>query len=454
MKPGKAIFILELKRLVNRKNLSLLTFLLLLSLYMVQIGIDGYKNTVENKEAFRNFEELKVKQYVTYGQYGTYGFRILFIPSSTSIFFHNSSTISQLTSNVDSGERLNIYNSFKGPALFTEKSGGFKDFSGIMLLLGSLLMLYLGYESFIHKDYLRFMLGFIGYKKLFFSIILARLGICLSFFAVTAGLAFLLLKINNIQLDPNEMFHLAIFLTVLLVLMIFFLALGTIGGSFKSQFTGFVMILVSWFALVFLAPGIVSSITSRKAENIVSNYKLELDKLRVMMDVEKRLDKKVKDIPLGQDKNLLLHRLVNEYWNTEFLEIINFEKNLENQMTKNIRLFQQLSFFFPSTFYLSTNDEISSKGFENFIRFFGHIQSLKTNFVKFYLDKRYPLPPSTAPVPPPTQGIQSFIKGNENLFYAQSGLPQGFFNGLLISLLYILGTFLLSFYRFKNSLKQ
>ena len=174
MKTFLTTYLVESKRLLKKKTFGLFLFFSFLSLYFVQIGLDNYTNIIENKEEFQDIELLKIKQYINYGQYGGYGFRVLFIPSPLSIYFVNSSTISQLTANVDSGERLNIYNSFKGRTLFADKGGGFKDFSGIMLLLGSMLVLYLGYESFIHRDYLRFMYGFVDYRRLFFSIVLSQ----------------------------------------------------------------------------------------------------------------------------------------------------------------------------------------------------------------------------------------------------------------------------------------
>jgi len=443
----KTIYILELKRLLNKKTIGLFLIFSLLSLYFIQIGINNYKNVIENKETFQNFERLKLKQYNNYNQYGTYGFRILFIPSPLSIYFVNSSTISELTSNVDSGERLNIYNSFKGRTLFAEKSGGFKDFSGIMLLLGSLLVLYLGYEAFIHKDYLRFISGFVDYKIFFFSIVLSRVLNLILFFLFNAGISWVLLKINGIEFLSSEYIHLSIYIGILVLMMVFFLALGTIAGSFKSSFVGFVMVIISWFVLVFLIPGIVNTVTAEKSDNIVSNYNLELQKLKSIMDFEKLALKKV---GITTENNIeSVRKLIEKYWNDEFKQIQAFEKRLENEMEKNIRLFQNLSLIFPSTFYLSTSNEISSKGYENFILFFDYIQTLKEKFVRFYIDHRYY---SDAPVDKPTV-VESFIKGDENLFYAKSLLPKSFFKGVILILFYVIGLLTISYFRLKKSLQ-
>ncbi|MCP4218344.1 MAG: hypothetical protein GY765_27150, partial [bacterium] len=270
MKTFIAIFRLESRQLMKKKIIGPYLFQLLLSLYFVQMGLNNYNSIIENKEKFQDFERLKVQQYFTYGQFGTYGFRVLFEPSPLSVFFINSTPISELTANVDSGERLKIYNSFKGKALFMEKSGGFKDFSGVMLLLGSLLLLYIGYESLMHKDYLRIMTGVFKPGKLFMSIVVSRVFVIILFFFLQVVAALALLHINGIRLGKSEYLFMAVYLGVQVGVAIFFFSLGTVAGTFKSRFAGFIMLLTVWFALVFLLPGVVNTITYKKAESITS----------------------------------------------------------------------------------------------------------------------------------------------------------------------------------------
>lgn len=447
MKTFTATYLLESKRLLKKKIIALFLFFSLLSLYFVQIGLNNYINIIENKEEFQDIERLKVKQYINYSQYGGYGFRVLFIPSPLSIYFVNSSTISELTSNVDSGERLNIYNSFKGRTLFADKKGGFKDFSGIMLLLGSLLVLYLGYESFIHRDYLRFMYGFVDYKRLFFSIVLSRGFILVFLFLFNVGISLIILEINGIQFLEGEYAHFFIYLVTLVLVLVFFFALGTIAGSFKSGFAGFVMVIISWFVLVFLFPGIVNTITSRQADNIVSNYKLELQKLKSLMDFERH---SFEELGITTKDNIdAVRKSVEDFLEKGFPKIHAFEERLRDEMEENIRYFEFLSSLFPSTFYLSASNEISSKGYENFILFFDYIRVLKKKFVRFYLDHRFY---SDGPVDAQTT-VESFIKANENLFYAKSRIPSGFVRGVLLILVYIVGLFIVSYFRLKQSLR-
>jgi ABC-type transport system involved in multi-copper enzyme maturation permease subunit len=234
----------------------------------------------------------------------------------------------------------------------------------------------------------------------------------------------------------------AIYLVILMLMLVFFFTLGTIAGSFKSRFVGFVILVVSWFVLVFLVPGIVSAVTSRRADNMTSNYQLELEKLKILMDFEKR---SYEETGVTTEENIeSVREDIERYMENQFKKVQAFEKKLEAEIERNIHHFQTLSSLFPSTFYLSTSDEISSKGYESFIDFFSYILELKEKFIRYYINKRYYSNYSK---------VESFIKDDQNLFYAKSRLPRGFFRGLLLNLVFIVGLLIISYGRFKRSLR-
>lgn len=440
----KGIFLLEVKRLFDKKTVGLFLLISLLSIYFVQVGIDQYKEIIENSKKFRDLERIKVQQYINYSQYGAYGIRIFFIPSPLSIYFINSSVISELTSNVDSGEKLNIYNSFKGKTLFAGRSGGFKDFSGIILLFGSLFVLYLGYDSLIYKGYLRFLLDFISPLVLFFSILLTRIFIYTLFFSLNVGISLILLEINDLTFSRQDLIQLIVYMAVTTLMLMFFYVLGTLGGSFRSKFAGFVSMISVWFLFVFLVPGVINMVTAWQAEDIESNYFLELEKLKTLM----RFEERARDgAPLSKDwqKSVSsVRKMAESYWENEFSKIQAMEIGLASKVERNIRFFQKLSCLFPSTFYLSTSNEIGSKGYESFIRFFDYALNLKERFVKYYAFKRFYAISSR---------VESFVKGDENIFYARSRLPLFLHVGFLLMVGYIVVLCLMSYRRFKRSIK-
>lgn len=451
MKTFKAISRIEFKLLARGKHIVFFLCLLILSLYFVQYGINSHKTVTANKTKFQFYEQEKIKKYQHYGQYGTYGMWILFDPSPLSIFFINSSTISELTADVDAGERLKLYNSFKGRTLFNEKAGGFNDFSGIMLLLGSLFALYLGYDTFIHKDYLRFAAVFSKPKKLFYSIFITRLTGVILFPVIIMGLSIILVKINGIHLTSHEYTRLSVFLLIQVLVLVFFFTLGTLASSFKSRLYGFTILVITWFSLVFLLPLVINSITYRKSVNIEAEYHLERLKFEMLMGVEKRIISKT---GLPNEKNaVLIGKQVLEYLGNEFKQLQVFEKQLENEMRKNIRIYQSLSILFPPTFYLSSGNEIGSKGYENFIDFYRYIQELKPRFVYFIMTKRYFTIPAQLAGEKKRIQVESFIKHDENVFEAGTRLPSLFIYGMLTTIIYIISLAVLSFLRFKKSLK-
>jgi hypothetical protein len=345
---------------------------------------------------------------------------------------------------VDSGERLKIYNSFKGKTLFTEKSGGFKDFSGIILLFGSLFVLYLGYESLVYKDYMRFLADSVGPSTLFASILLSRILLLTMGFAFNVGLSLSLLKINDITLSGEAYSHLAVYIGVMVLMLVFFFVLGSLGASFHSKFAGFAMIVSVWFVFVFLVPGTITMLTAQQVEDIESNYQLELDKLKTLMRFEERAREQA---PLSKDwqkRASAVRKVAESYWDNEFSQIQAMERSLARKVEKNIRFFQRLSSLFPSTLYLSISNEISSKGYENFRQFFNYVHALKEKFVRYYAFKRFYGSSSK---------IESFVKGNENVFCARSRLPCYFLMGIMLMAVYIAALGIVSYCRFKISLK-
>ena len=443
MKPFGYFFILELKRFLSRKNVILLLLFFILSLYLVNSGANRFASISESKEKFQKIEQLKVKQYINYNQYGKYGFRLLFIPSPLSILFDSSGVFSELTANIDSGEVLRIYNSCKGKTLYDRKTVGFKDFSGVILLLGSLFALYFGYESFRSKEYLKFLSSLLNYKAVFFSVFISRIVLIFLYFLFITGSALLVLKFNRISLSENEYFHLLLYLVVMFLMLFFFFLSGTIIGSFKSKASGMVAIISLWFVFVFFIPGIVESIVYKKADNIMSDFHLELEKLKTLMKFEKRAIDQEGRFKHSTRNSEQVRELVESYWNVEFKTIRAFEKKMENDMRENSSFLQELSLLFPSTFYLSSCREVSSHGYNDFIDFYVNAQKLKEHFVRFYLNKVFYSNFST---------VESFINKDENIFQGTSSLPLNFFTGVMINGLYLIILLFISYFRVKNIL--
>lgn len=443
MRNFPSFFILEMKRLSCRRNLIILSIFLLFTVYFVQDGIGDFMHITASKEQFKEIERMKVSQYDYYNQYGKFGFRLLFIPSPLCSLFVNSSPFQEVISHVDSGFELNIYNSFKGRSLFVEKAGGFKDLSGIILLFGSMLFLGLGYDSFIRKEYLRFISSFSSFRVIFWGILITRLLMVIFFSFLVVGAAFLVMLLNRLPLVAGDYGYMFAFFGVTVLLLDTFLLLGMAAATIKSRYAAIPTIIILWFGLVFMLPGAVAKITAKKADNITSGYKLEFEKLRTMLGFEKRAIEKEGKFIISKSKSRSEKELMEDYWQNEFRTIQQLENSMEAEMKWNIRFYQTLSLFSPSTFYTATGNEIGSRGYDSMIAFYKYVRELKDEFIRFYIDKTFS--PQTGPV-------ESFVRDEENVFYARSRLPRYFGFGLALNGLYIVILIMVCYFKFRRSL--
>lgn len=443
MKPFCAVLLLESRRIFARRNLVIILLFLLLSFYFVQNGIQQYKGIVANKTKFQQVENIKIQNYINYNQYGGYGFRLLFIPSALSLYFINSSLITELTANIDSADILKIYNSLKGATLFSEKSGGFKDFSGIFFLFGTLLALFFGFETFLHKDYLRFLSITVPTGKLFCSVMITRMTMLSLFVTLVLAGSLVLVRVNDLSFSRIEYRFWLIHLLIMVFLQLFFYAAGAIAGTLKSRFAGFLAVVIIWFTFIFLFPGAIWSVVAGEAENITPTTNLELEKLKTLMVFEKKALESMGPFSSEKAKTEKGRKLILNFLTNEYSKITGLEKKLEREMTSNIGTFYRLSVWFPTSFYLASANEISSKGYKSFIEFFDYIQDLKEQFVRFCIEKR---------ITDNYAKVESFVRKDENIFYAQNMYPDYFLAGLVLMVVYPILLLFFAYHSFRRSL--
>jgi hypothetical protein len=426
-------------------------------LYLTNTGINQYQDILTNQKEFQDIERLKARQWNNYDQYGGYGIYIYFIPSPLSIFFHNTNLFTELIAHVDVGERSNIYNSFKGKNIFSQKPGGFWDFAGVVLLFGSFMALYYGYDSIRDKEYLKFLSSLLGQRRVFGFILASRI-ILLSMFVFIATIcAVFLIWIHGIKLSITELIFLLIFFLFMLLMTVFFFSLGTICGSAKSGRLGRFLIVVIWIGMVYFIPAAINKIVESSADKITSNYISELEKVRTLMKFEnevkekvvklrKKLEEKGKpNIYINEAVRKLMGELSENYLKNGFQDIQKLEIDLENDIRARFKFFQAISIIFPSSFYLSINNEISSRGDENIIRFHQKARKIKNGFMRFYVEKKYSkLGPSVK--------VESFVKEDENIYTGESRGPWNSWLGFFVTLLWIGCLFKWSNHRYQKSI--
>jgi ABC-type Na+ transport system ATPase subunit NatA len=189
--------------------------------------------------------------------------------------------------------------------------------------------------------------------------------------------------------------------------------------------------------------------------------KITQRELDILEEIE---DQREKNLPIEELRKLtvrILRRLyetlpsqikagmARRYLEEEYLEIQNIEKDLLKQMRSDVNFFQGLFSIFPTTFYLSTGNEISSRGYANIIRFYEEAIGTKKDFMTFYVGHRYGDNPDR---------IVNFIEEREkgekeaNIFKATCQLPGKFGLGMGFTLLWIFAALFFSYLSYKKAL--
>ncbi|UCH94348.1 MAG: hypothetical protein JSV88_29330 [Candidatus Aminicenantes bacterium] len=435
----REISVFECKRLSIRRNIIILVVLFILLAFFCWDGIGDYKKIVANKKPFQKMEREKVSLHLHYTFYGVRGIRFLFIPSPLSVIFNDSAVFDGMISHVDSAEKLDISNSFKGKDLFSD-SGGFMDFAGIMFLISCFIALLYGWEGTRNPEYLKFISDISGCRKPGFFITLARLILLNLVFWILSGLALVWMLINGINAATT--FYLVYVLVITLVITSFVTA-GAIIGSFKSKVAQFITMPVLYFLLVLVIPWLIHrGVYMEAKEGIKSIYEFEYQTFKYIMDFEKRGYKAVNVWKSGDVAPDDIKSMIQSGQEVEYKRLREAELKRIEGIVKRIRVYQTLASFFPTTFYISTNKELSSKGFQNFIAFYRYSYDKKQDFIKFYIDRKFYRPL-------PKNGVEPFIKENEDLFYGKSQLPKSFYLGLILTVVYI-AVLLLILYRMQT----
>ncbi len=423
----------NLSRFLCKRNVIILLMFLLFVGYFGQDGTAKYKQALSNKDKFNDFEAQKVKQFVHYGQYGTYGFRLLLFPHYLSSLLSDGGIIdTDLHAFIDSGERLKLYRPMKGKYAFSV-ANEFMTFTGFILLFGSLFWAMYGLDSTKDKEFLKFLATIAGSdKKICTYMFVSRVILLVLFCLLLAVISIILFLINGITLaDPGQ---LIIYFLSLFLVLVFFLLIGMIAGTIESRFNSITVLVGLWIILVFLAPWGIRKGVSSKADAITPLYELEMEKLEYVMALERRAFKMAGKLEGSKRNTDIAHKISNSFLEGEFKKIMELEREMLEQMKASASLYQGLSIIFPTTFYLSTTYEISSRGFESLAAFYEHTVKLKQGFVRYYAEKNFFTNEKT---------IIPYIKGGQNIFYVKSSLPGNFGSGLLVNILWLVLLFIL-----------
>jgi len=442
LRPLTSIFNFQLKQAVNKRNMLVFLVIAVILQVFLQVGKANHNDILESKDTYQRHEKQKASRYLHYTQYGSFGIQLLIIPHVNCILYFDS-TCDNLLCNADSTYVFNTYTSVKGRRLFANRSR-FLNFSAMFLLFGVLACLVYGKDTIVRKDYLKFISNLTGSARAFWFTVTARLMILFLAALVLYGISVLpLLVFDGINLFSAS--YPSLFIIILVFL--FFFSIGCVVGFKKSQFTRILILGAVYFISVILLPWVMDLYAQISAKDLPPLIEYDFQNFNVLMQEEEKWDKKYGPPKSNEDSS--------DDEIKDFKEIMIkmkkiFRRNediLKSQTMAKIKTQKTISAFFPPLFYFSTCESSSGTGVDAYMDFHTYCQETKEGFVDFVIDKTFP--GKDQPLPK----VESFLKGDEDLFFSKPKLPYNFGLGVFLTPFYTALLLLLTFSILKKRLK-
>lgn len=420
---------LEVKRNINRWTAVCLAIFLILLIAINQVGIEKYNVDLKQSKEFIKLRLKLLAGFINYEQYGLSGIDRLLLGCPLISLFYNSSTLSDLKANVEISSRYKLYKPEMGINLFKRPTGGNLDFSWFFLIFGSLAVCLWSFFSFRNKEYMMFLNNFAGPGYIYSGIILGRVILIIIFIFILVLTAWLQFMVNGIQLTSGEISGLYHFLLVSTLMMSILMAINCCFGTIRNWKKGTLTAVIFWILFVFLWPEVLNLVFSLKAEvNKKSLEEYQIQKNDLLLRFEKEALKETgryKSIP---EKKEAERKSVEHYWNVVSRKIKKYDQEMIDKTGEISRDFHLCSIFNPVTFYKSVNNELGSKGYNSYYRFFNENLPIQRKFLRFVFDKRYYENYTK---------VEPFLPLENLVVKAEPSLPHFFAAGILLNLFYL-----------------
>ncbi|MCP4216307.1 MAG: hypothetical protein GY765_16785 [bacterium] len=423
-----ALLYLGWKKLLSRWNLIAWLFFLCATLYFGNRNCLEYKPVYEKIDKFKAIQGKYFSNTPNYEGYSRDGIRSMFIPSPTGIFFKNSVIPGDMTGRIDSVVTLQMYNNLKGKFVSPGRILYKMDFSGIIYLGIILLSIFTGFETLSNKEFLKFLGSIKNSGVMFYKLILSRF-LLFSFFVFLLFAAQLFLIIlHGIHLTGADLYGILGYFFTTLIMLSFFFLVGVLIATFSFKGMAAVLpMLVAWIILVLFIPGLLNTVVDKEIPDTLTDYQTELDKFSIVSQFEKQVLEKYGRFSKEQIEKF--RESTEYYFKVHFPKIRQKEEELSRQFSSAFGMYRWLSIITPTTFYLMTGNEISSKGYLNMTAYHNFKMEMQEKFVRFYIDRTMY-----------HHGVKmvQFRNGDGTVFYSSSHFPDTYWYGIILNLFYIL----------------
>jgi ABC-type transport system involved in multi-copper enzyme maturation permease subunit len=435
---------LEFKRFCRIWKLAVFFLVFIIFFFSLNRSSVAFKRELTKEKEFQKNEAATFEKLMNYEHYSDKGIKFLVVPSQASIFFANPYALNDLSSRVNSIASLEINKNVQGKNVFKGNSLLTLKFSDLVSYIGVFLALFMGAEAMGRKEYLKLLSSRMPGWKLLTYTILSRFIVLTAGFILVSACMLLVPLLHGVGLANIDTGHLWVYLGWALLMLLFFLVVGHIMGSIARSKVGLTPLLIVWFVFVFVIPSLSGTIDEDIAESLQSIHKLYHDKLQIVNNWEKRIVEQYGKTDLYSIE--LKRKLVNEYFDEEYPKIEALEKELRDEIALLIKKHRDRSIWTPVTFNNLLCCELSSRGYENYLKFLDHNIKKHREFLRFWINMVYY---KYAKGP---KKLENFIKGDENVFRASIKLPDNTGTGFLINGVWILLLFIASHFCFKRSL--
>lgn len=434
-----AFFALECKRFLYKWNLCAWLIILVLLFIAVNQKTNEIIDMPNKQQKFKEIQKKYFQSTPNYEGYGRDGIKILLIPAPAVIFSGRSVVPTGLTMKFDSIVMLQIFNNYKGKALADGMFQGRQGFAGIVLNLLTILALWYGFTSMPTLEYFKFLGQSRSKRLVFWSVAVSRFLLFSGAFLVINSCLYAFARARGIVFTAADHAGLLGNLAAALVMLAVFFAVGVFFGNRGASALSYILLFIAWYVLVFAVPGALGTWAERKFPDTFDDYQTELENFDTVVEFEKRAETENKKF---DRKNIDgARKIIKKYIENDYPKIHAREGELKSRIESTIDTLSGLSILCPSTFYMSSSDEMSSLGYLNFLDFYQYGREMKQKFVLFYIHRTYYNDPGI---------MVSFIKGNEDIFTGSSRLPHYFIQGILLNLFYAAAILFFAYLRSKQ----
>jgi hypothetical protein len=435
---------LEIARNMTKLSVYCLVGFLLVSIVILQLGLEKLKLDEKQSREFAAVHLERLNGFINYEQYGIFGIDRLLLASPLFYLFHHSSTLDELQANIEMSSRYKLYKPEMGKNLFKRPTGGSLDFSWFYLIFGTLMVCLWSFLTSGNKDFKTFLNNYVGVKGISLGIMLGRIILVMMANLIVLAVCWLQYLVNGTALGAVEitgLFHFYLISTLMMSI------LATVAGGFgagKNWKKGAIKAAIFWIIFVFLWPEALNAVFARKAEiNLKSLEEHQKQKNELLLPFEKEALKntgRYKSIP---ERSEYEKRRIEHYWNVVSKKIADIDMEMIEKIETLSRSFHLWSIFNPVTFYKSVNNELGSKGYNSYNKFFKENLVIQRQFLRYVFDKRYYDNYSK---------VEPFLPADQLVVKAEPALPGFYLPGIIFNFFVMVLSLFIGYFMYKRQL--